>query len=272
MTFAETFAAAAAAGRAAFLPYLMAGLPSPAESADLFVALAESGADGFEIGLPYADPLMDGPVIQEAGARALAAGTTVDAGLAVVRRVAGETGKPCAVMTYTNPVLRMGVDTFAARAADAGAAAMIVADLPVDEAAPFVEGAAGRGLGTVLFVAPTTSEERLQAVADAGPVFVYGVAEMGVTGERGRASGWAETMAARVRAVTGLPLVFGVGISTPEAAAHAARYADGVIVGTALVRRVLEAADTASAGAALRQAAMAFSAAMGRGPDRSSPV
>ena len=262
MTFPEMFAATAGAGRAAFLPYLMAGLPDLDASVELFLALDESGADGFEVGLPYADPLMDGPVIQEAGARALAAGTSVADGLRVAGEVAGRTGKPCAVMTYTNPVLRVGVDSFAAMAADRGVAALILADLPVDEAAPFVAAAAARGVGMVLFAAPTTSERRLRQVVDAGPVFVYGVAEMGVTGERAAASEWASGMAARVRAATDLPLVFGVGIATPEAAAAAAGMADGVIVGTALVRRVLEATDHPAAVAALAGAGRAFSEAM----------
>ncbi|MCB2222903.1 MAG: tryptophan synthase subunit alpha [Actinobacteria bacterium] len=264
MSFAERFAAAAADDRAAFLPYLMAGLPDPAASVDLFAALGEAGADGFEVGLPYADPLMDGPVIQAAGAAALGAGTTLAGGLGVARRVREATGKPCAVMTYVNPILRTGLDAFMGMAADAGVDAVIAADLPVDEAAPFVAAGAARGVGVVLFAAPTTSEERLRAVVDAGPVFVYGVAEMGVTGERAGVSEWAAGMSARVRALTDLPLVFGVGIATPRAAAAAARVADGVIVGTALVRRVLEAPDAAAAADGLREAGAAFAAAMRR--------
>jgi tryptophan synthase alpha chain len=160
-------------------------------------------------------------------------------------------------------VLRIGIDSFAAASADHGVAALILADLPVDEAAPFVEAAAAHGVGTVLFAAPTTSERRLRQVVDAGPVFVYGVAEMGVTGERSGASEWAAGMAARVRAATDLPLVFGVGIATPDAARSAAGVADGVIIGTALVRRVLEAPDTAAAVASLSKAGRAFAAAMG---------
>ena len=151
------FAATAGAGRAAFMPYLMAGLPVGDASVELFLALDEGGADGFEVGLPYADPLMDGPVIQEAGARALAAGTSVADGLRVAGEVAGRTGKPCAVMTYTNPVLRDGGDSVAALAADRGVAALILADLQVDDGAPFVEAAAARGVGMVLFAAPKTS-------------------------------------------------------------------------------------------------------------------
>jgi tryptophan synthase alpha chain len=168
-------------------------------------------------------------------------------------------------MTYTNPVLRVGLDEFAARAADSGVSAMIVADLPVDEAAPFVEAAGRQGMGTVLFVAPTTTDSRLRAVVDAGPVFVYGIAEMGVTGERARSSGAAEEMAMRVRAATQIPLVFGVGIASPESAARAAKVADGVIVGSALVRRVLEAPDLRSAGSALAEIGEGLASAMAGG-------
>lgn len=264
MTFSAMFETTAAEDRAAFLPYLMAGLPDKEASIELFVALAEAGADGFEIGLPYADPLMDGPVIQEAGAKALAAGTTVDVGLSVAATVVERTGKPVAAMSYVNPVIQIGLDRFFGAAAEAGVSALIAADLPVDEAGPFVEAAAARGMGMVLFAAPTTSDARLQAVIDAGPVFVYGVAEMGVTGERASASEWAAGMSQHVRAMTSIPLVFGVGIGTPEAASRAAAVADGVIVGTALVRRVLEAPDAISAAAALRVAGGEFAAAMTR--------
>lgn len=264
MTFSSMFERTGAEDRAAFLPYLMAGLPDKEASVELFLALAEAGADGFEVGLPYADPLMDGPVIQEAGARALTAGTTVEVGLSVAASVVEHTGKPAAVMSYVNPIIQIGLDRFFGAAADAGVSALIAADLPVDEAGPFVEAAAARGMGIVLFAAPTTSDARLQAVVDAGPVFVYGVAEMGVTGERVVASEWAAGMSQRVRAMTPLPLVFGVGIGTPEAASSAAVLADGVIVGTALVRRVLEAPDTDSAAAALRVAGSEFAAAMSR--------
>lgn len=264
MRFPALFERTRAADRAAFLPYLMAGLPDAEASVELFVALGEAGADGFEIGLPYGDPLMDGPVIQSAGAAALAAGANTAEGLLVAGSVIDRTGKPAAAMTYTNPVLRIGLDGFFGRAAEAGVSAVIMADLPVDEAAPFAEAAGERGIGMVLFAAPTTSDSRLQSVIDAGPVFVYGVAEMGVTGERSGSSEWATEMARRIRALTELPLVFGVGIATPEAAAAAARIGDGVIVGTALVRLVLEAPDVGSAAAALHAAGGAFAAAMHR--------
>ena len=258
------FAKARAEGRAVLLPYLMAGIPSLDSSASMFSAMADAGADGFEIGIPYADPLMDGPVIQAAGQAALANGTNLKAGLGIVRAVASSTAKPCIVMTYANVVAHAGLAAFAARAADAGASALIIADLPVDEAAPFAEAASGAGLGLVLFAAPTTSDERLMRVVAEGPPFIYGIAEMGVTGERAAASERAAALAVRVRATTGIPLVLGVGISGPAAARAAASVADGVIVGSALVRRVIEAAGPTAARAALSTAVTDLRAAVVR--------
>ena len=232
---------ARAEGRTVLLPYLTAGLPTLEASPSLFRAMADAGADGFEVGIPYADPLMDGPVIMEAGERALASGVTVDRALDVVRSVVDETGRPVLVMTYVNPVLRRGIEDFFSRVAASGGSGVILADLPADEAGPFAEAAEAAGVGLVLFVAPTTGDDRLAAVVAADPAFIYGVAEVGVTGERDDTSDRIEELAARVRRESDVPLVFGVGISTPEQAQAAARHADGVIVGTAVVRRVLEA-------------------------------
>lgn len=259
-----TFAAARADRRAMLLPYLTAGLPDPASSADLFLAMAEAGADGFEIGIPYSDPLMDGPTIHTAGLRALDAGATFARSLEIVAKVVDRTGLPVFVMTYANPVLTRGADEYAAAVAAAGAAGMIVADLPVDEAARFAAAAAGSGLGLVMFVAPTTDDARLERVIAADPVFIYGVARMGVTGEQVEAESQLERLAQRVRSRTDIPLVAGVGISTPEMAASAARHADGVIVGSALVRRVLEADDAEAAAASLRIAVADLAAAVRR--------
>lgn len=252
----QSFDAARADGRALLLPYLTAGLPSPDDSVDLFVAMADAGADGFEIGIPYSDPLMDGPTIHEAGLRALAAGATFERSLTIVEQVVSRTGLPVFVMTYANPVLNRGPEAYAARVAQAGAAGLIIADLPVDEAVRF-ERACGRvGLGLVLFVAPTTDDERLQRVIEHQPVFIYGVARLGVTGEQRDIGGESQLaeLSKRVRARTDIPLVAGVGIATAEMASEAARHADGVIVGSALVRRVLDAPDTAAAASALGEA------------------
>ena len=258
------FTAAAAENRAVLLPYMTAGLPDRATSIGIFEAMAAAGADAFEVGIPYSDPLMDGPTIHAAGLAALEAGTSLDGGLEIVAEVVSRTGKPVIVMSYVNPVMRVGIDVFASRASEAGASGVILADLPVDEAAPFRSAFDAAGLGTVLFVAPTTGESRLEAVAAADPVFLYGIAEVGVTGERREAGGRAAKLAAAVRAVSDVPLVLGVGITTPAHARAAAAVADGVIVGSALVRRVLDAASPPDAVSAVQQAVRELAAAVRR--------
>jgi len=258
------FAAAGAENRAALLPYMTSGLPDPASSLDLFKAMAEAGADGFEVGIPYSDPLMDGPTIHEAGLRALRAGATVDSSMALVEGIVATTGKPVVVMTYVNPVLAIGAEAFAARVAAAGGSGLIIADLPADESGSIAGACADAGIGLVLFVAPTTDDGRLAQVVAREPLFVYGVAELGVTGKRTAASAHAATLSRRIRAATDAPLVLGVGISTPEAAHEAAGVADGVIVGSALVRRVLDAESSAAAQDSLSAAVADLAAAVRR--------
>ena len=230
-----------AENRAALLPYLTVGLPDAESSVSMFEAMSEAGADGFEIGIPYADPLMDGPVIAEAGKRSLAGGMTIATALEITAEVVASTGKPVLLMTYTNPVLHYGVERFARAAADVGAAGLIIADLPIEEADPVLAAAQDAGLGMALFAAPTTTDERLAAIAAADPSFIYAVASLGVTGERAEGSTVGQELASRIRSISDVPTVAGVGISTPAQAAAAATTADGVIVGSALVRRVLEA-------------------------------
>lgn len=258
----QLFDGVRAEGRTALLPFLTAGLPDQATSVALFEAMAEAGADGFEIGIPYSDPLMDGPVIAEAGALSLAAGTTTATSFEIAEAVFASTGKPILLMTYTNPVLHFGIEAFMDRAIESGAAGLIIADLPVEESAPFVNAAATAGLGMALFAAPTTSDERLQQIAAARPSFIYGVASLGVTGERAELSGRGSVLADRIRAISDVPLVMGVGISTPEQAASAAANADGIIVGSALVRRVLDAPDPRTAVSSVGDAVRALAAAL----------
>jgi tryptophan synthase alpha chain len=237
----EMFARTKSEGRAAFLPFMTAGLPTPQESLSLFLAMADAGADGFEVGIPYTDPLMDGPVIQRGSDTAIRAGATLDVSVSILKSVAAATSKPTIAMTYVNPIFRRGVDRFCEELAGAGADALIVPDLPVDESQSLRIAAERHGLGVVLFVAPTSDAGRIEAVAAADPVFIYAVAEMGVTGERTDSGSHVEAIFERVRKITDAPIVFGVGISNPEQAAAAGRVADGVIVGSALVRRALEA-------------------------------
>ncbi|HEX2368856.1 MAG TPA: tryptophan synthase subunit alpha [Acidimicrobiia bacterium] len=227
-------------GRTLFLPFMTAGLPNPAASPSLFAAMAEAGADGFEVGIPYSDPLMDGPVIQRGSDAALAAGTSLGVAFETMRHIADTTQRPLLAMTYANPLLRLGADVFCRRLKDAGAEGVIVPDLPLEESGEVAEAAERHRIGMVHFVAPTTGEDRIRRVAAAGPLFIYGVADLGVTGERTGVSTHVADLSRRVRAITDLPLVLGVGISTPDQAAVVAPYADGVIVGSALVRLVLE--------------------------------
>lgn len=251
MKLPAAFDAARGDGRTLLLPYLMAGIPEPAATVDLFKAMADAGADGFEVGIPYADPLMDGPVIEAAGRLALSSGTTFGRGLELAAEVASQTGLPCLVMTYVNPILRRGYPAFCVALAEAGLDGVIVADLPVDEGESLARAAKAAGVSLIPLVAPTTSSERIVRAAAMDPAFVYAVAEMGVTGERTGPNERAADLVARIRQVTDLPVGVGVGISTPEQARSAALVADAVIVGTAVVRRVLEAASPREAAAGL---------------------
>ncbi len=237
---ASMFATARHAGRPVFMPFMTAGIPDQDSSPAVFEQLAADGADAFELGIPYSDPLMDGPVIQAASARALDGGMTFLGGLELAGRVAGSTGKPVIVMTYVNPILQAGPDAFAAEAAALGIAGVIIADVPFEESADIQAALAGHGIGMALFAAPTTDEQRLRAIAEAQPSFIYAVADLGVTGRRQETSRHLEGLVRRIRAVTSVPIVLGVGISTPAQAETAAAIADGVIVGSALVAEVLE--------------------------------
>ncbi len=224
------------AGGRCFVPYVTAGLASV--DAALLQGLEDAGADAIEVGLPFSDPVMDGGVIQEASRLALEAGThpadvlstIADAGLSV----------PVAVMTYLNPVLHRGLDRFLDDAAAAGVAGMIVPDLPVDEAEEWVGLCTSHHVAPVFLAAPGSSPDRLHQVAEASRGFVYCVATYGVTGERDRLAGTAEEVVAALRPLTDRPLLVGVGIGTPEQAAEACRFADGVVVGSAIVRHLVE--------------------------------
>jgi tryptophan synthase alpha chain len=223
-------------GGRAFVPYVTGGLPGV--DAAFLRDLAASGADAIEVGLPFSDPVMDGGVIQEASRRALEAGARTSDVLALVAEAA--LSVPVAVMTYLNPVLRRGVRVFLREAARAGVAGLIVPDLPVDEAGEVADSCRGAGVAPVLLAAPGSPPDRLRAIAGTSGGFVYCVATYGVTGVRERLAGTAEELVAALRPMTDLPLLVGVGIGTPEQAAQASAFADGVVVGSALVRRLLD--------------------------------
>ena len=223
-------------GGRAFVPYVTGGLPGV--DAGLLQALRDAGADAIEVGIPFSDPVMDGGVIQEASAAALAAGAHPSDILATIAKAGLDI--PVAVMTYVNPVYRHGFDAFLSEAREAGVAAAIVPDLPVDEAGDWIERAAAHGLETVFLAAPGTSPERLSAIAAASRGFVYCVATYGVTGARSELAATARELVERLRPLTDTPLLVGVGIGTPDQAAAACGFADGVIVGSALVARLVE--------------------------------
>ncbi|HET7050302.1 MAG TPA: tryptophan synthase subunit alpha [Solirubrobacteraceae bacterium] len=248
---AEAFASARADGRrAALMPYLMGGFPDLDTSARIGVAYAESGADVVELGVPFSDPLADGPVIHAAGTEALRGGATLPDVLEVAVRIAAHV--PVVVMCYSNPILARGLERFLDSLATAGVSGLIVPDLPLEEAPDTLAACDARGLALVPLVAPTTPEPRLAMIGARARGFVYTVSLTGTTGERAQLDAGLKAVIARAAAHTQVPVAVGFGISTPEqAAAAAAAGADGVIVGTRLVRAASEEADPVAAVARL---------------------
>jgi len=231
---------------AALMPYLMGGYPSLERSREIGEAYVAAGADLLEIGVPYSDPLADGPVIHEAGARALAAGTDVGGVLELVRALAPSV--PVVLMCYANMVLAPGAEAFVERLARTGACGLIVPDLPLEESTELREAADRAGIALVPLVAPTTPPERFALIADAARGFLYTVSVLGTTGERAALPSRFAEVVSRAKASTELPVALGFGISTAEHARQAADAgADGVIVGTRLVRAAGESEDPASA-------------------------
>ena len=216
--------------------------------------MVESGVDIVEVGFPYSDPLMDGPTIQAAAEIALAGGTRAADVLRTVEEVAS-TGAPTLVMTYWNPIERYGVDAFAADLAKAGGAGVITPDLIPDEAEPWIAATDAAGIDTVFLVAPSSTPERIARVAGVTTGFVYAASTMGVTGARASVDGVARDLVARVREATTGPVCVGLGVSTGAQAAEVAAYADGVIVGSAFVRLLLDAASPAEGVAAVARLA-----------------
>jgi tryptophan synthase alpha chain len=247
-TGTETIAAAFAdtGKRAALMPYLMGGFPDLAGSRAIGEAYAEGGADLVELGVPYSDPLADGPVIHAAGTAALAAGATVHDVLEAGRTIAEAV--PVVLMCYANLVFARGVERFADELAQRGISGLIVPDLPLEEAGDALAACDAAEVALVPLVAPTTPDERLAAIGARARGFVYTVSVLGTTGERAALSATLPAIIARTRAHASVPVAVGFGISTPEAAAEAAAAgADGVIVGTRLVRAAAESDDPAAA-------------------------
>jgi tryptophan synthase alpha chain len=245
----EAFAAARAEDRAALIGYLPAGFPSVDGAIDAIRAMVENGVDIVEIGLPYSDPLMDGPTIQAASEIALRGGVTTRLVLATVEAVAA-TGAPTLVMSYWSPIERYGVDAFAADLAAAGGVGVITPDLTPEEAGPWIAATDAAGVDRVFLVAPSSTAERIAVVTAITTGFVYAASLMGVTGVQSVSSA-APALVGRTRPHTHLPVAVGLGVSTAAQAADVAAYADGVIVGSAFVRLLLDAATPAEGVAAV---------------------
>ncbi|MDD2857931.1 MAG: tryptophan synthase subunit alpha [Candidatus Nanopelagicales bacterium] len=260
---ADAFARAAQEHRAALIGYLPAGFPTPELSVRLFTAMVDAGVDIIEVGLPYSDPLMDGPVIQQAVNQALDAGTTPDVVLDIVRQIT-LAGATAVVMTYWNPIERYGVEEFAARLEAAGGTGVIAPDLTPEESGDWAAACDRHGVDRIFLVAPSSTQERIASIVAVTSGFVYAASTMGVTGMRTSVSSGAEGLVARTRAATGLPIAVGLGVSTREQAAEVAAYADGVIVGSAFVRCVLDATDDQAAIAAVSALARELSAGVRR--------
>ncbi|MFJ2088568.1 tryptophan synthase subunit alpha [Streptomyces sp. NPDC087901] len=250
-----TIAAAKAEGRAALIAYLPAGFPTVDGAIEAVKAVAAGGADVVEVGLPHSDPVLDGPVIQTADDIALRGGVRIADVMRTVREAYDATGIPILVMTYWNPIDRYGVERFTAELAEAGGAGCILPDLPVQESALWREHAGKHGLATVFVVAPSSKDERLATITEAGSGFVYAASLMGVTGTRVSVGEQAQDLVRRTRATTDLPVCVGLGVSDADQAAEVAGFADGVIVGSAFVKRMLDAPDEAAGLAAVRSLA-----------------
>ncbi|MEU3689124.1 tryptophan synthase subunit alpha [Streptomyces narbonensis] len=261
----ETLAKAKAENRAALIAYLPAGFPTVDGGIAAIKAVFDGGADVVEVGLPHSDPVLDGPVIQTADDIALRGGVKIADVMRTVKEAHAATGKPVLVMTYWNPIDRYGIERFTEELAAAGGAGCILPDLPVQESAVWREHADKHGLATVFVVAPSSKDERLATITAAGSGFVYAASLMGVTGTRESVGEQAADLVRRTRATSGLPVCVGLGVSNATQAKEVAAFADGVIVGSAFVQRILDADGDEAAGlAAVRELAGELAAGVRR--------
>jgi tryptophan synthase alpha chain len=224
--------------RPALIGYLTAGDPSPDHTVGLVLALARGGVDLIELGVPFSDPIADGPVIQRAADRALHAGTTLSRVLDMAKEIRSQSDVPLLLFTYMNPVMRYGVSRLARDAANAGIDGCLLTDMSVEEAEPYIGAMREHNLDTVFLAAPTSTDRRLELVARYSSGFVYLVSRTGVTGEQSSISEFARPLIERTRKVTGLPLAMGFGIAKREQVAEVGAFADGVVVGSAIVRTI----------------------------------
>ncbi|MFF3664822.1 tryptophan synthase subunit alpha [Microtetraspora malaysiensis] len=262
-TLQTVFSKARAENRAALVGYLPAGFPTKDGAVAAATAMVEAGCDVIEIGLPYSDPLMDGPTIQDAVHRSLENGTRIADVMRTVEGVA-KTGAATLVMTYWNPIDRYGATRFARDLANAGGVGTITPDLTPEESGVWLQESKDAGIDTVFLVAPSSTEDRIGKVAKICTGFVYAASLMGVTGARESVGSAAEGLVARTRQHTSLPVCVGLGVGTGAQAAEVAAYADGVIVGSAFIRRLLDAPDEASGLASVRELAAELAAGVRR--------
>lgn len=238
---ARTFADLRAARKQGLVTYVTAGDPDLARTAGILRSLDKGGADVLEVGVPFSDPLADGPVIQRATERALASGATLKGVLEMVRSVRAGVRAPIVIFSYANPILRLGAEAFADQARDAGVDGVLVLDLPIEEADDFRGMLAARGIDTILLLSPTTTDQRIKKAAALGSGFLYAISRLGVTGARDAIADGAEDMVRRIRAFSDLPVALGFGISKPEHVREVGRWADAAVVGSALVNVIAEA-------------------------------
>ena len=215
--------------------YVTAGDPDLDRTAGILRALDRAGADVLEVGVPFSDPLADGPVIQRATERALAAGTTLSSVLDLLQSMRGELDAPIVIFSYANPILRLGAERFADRAREAGVDGVLILDLPIEEADESRAMLARRGIDTILLLSPTTTDVRLRRAADLGSGFLYAISRLGVTGARDSLADGAQEMVRRIRTVSDLPVALGFGISKPDHVREVGQWADAAVVGSALV-------------------------------------
>jgi tryptophan synthase alpha chain len=245
----ETFARLRGGGGPGLVAYVTAGDPGYARSAEILRALDRGGADVIELGVPFSEPLADGPVIQRATERALAGGMTLAKTLDLVASLRGELRAPIVLFTYANPIYRFGLDAFAARAREAGVDGVLALDLPIEESAPLQTRLDAAGIDTIYLVSPTTTDDRLRRAGELGSGFLYGISRLGVTGVRASVAEGAEALAARMRKEARLPVALGFGLSRPEHVRDVARFADAAVVGSALVDVIAKAGDSPAAAA-----------------------
>ena len=242
---AERFAELRAGGRTGLVTYVTAGDPDLERSGDILRALDRGGADVVEVGVPFSDPLADGPVIQRASERALASGTTLAGTLNLIEDVRSDLGAAIVVFTYANPILRFGADRFATRAAAAGVDGVLVLDLPIEEADGLRRTIVEAGMDPIFLLSPTTTDDRIRRAAELGRGFLYGISRLGVTGVRADVASGARGLVERIRAVTALPVAIGFGLSRPEHFREVGEYADAGVVGSALVDTIAREAGSA---------------------------